>query len=274
MQSRLIEKEGPTGLITTTTQAKLHPENETRLLSLGIIDTPYQTKAVMRTLATDRAAGFDYAPWQALQEWLATGEQRVSVPLANFLADASPPIAVRLRRDFGALLSLIRAHALLHRESRGRDDQGRIVAVVADYKAVHDLVEKLFAESIEATVSAVVRETVVAVAEYIDEHQAPAITLTQLAKELKLDKNSVHHSVRKAITAGYLPNLEEKKGRPARIVLDEPLPAEESLLPAPGTLKNWLEEEKQAYPPEATPTLQHPGESFSETNSYTAGVGV
>src|SRR5262249_53579588 len=99
-------------------------------------------------------------------------------------------------------------------------------------------------------------------------------TLTQLAKELKLDKNSVHHRVRKAITAGYLLNLEEKKGRPARIVLDEPLPAEESLLPAPGTLKNWLEEEKQAYPPEATPTLQHPGESFSETNSYTAGVGV
>src|SRR5262249_13659503 len=34
MKPQLLEKEGPTGLITTTTAAKLHPENETRLLSL------------------------------------------------------------------------------------------------------------------------------------------------------------------------------------------------------------------------------------------------
>src|SRR5829696_8399775 len=34
MKPRLIEREGPTGLIVTTTAVKLHPENETRLLSL------------------------------------------------------------------------------------------------------------------------------------------------------------------------------------------------------------------------------------------------
>ena len=37
LRPRRIEKEGPTGLITTTTAPKLHPENETRLLSLGVI---------------------------------------------------------------------------------------------------------------------------------------------------------------------------------------------------------------------------------------------
>src|SRR5829696_6942041 len=34
LRPRLIEREGPTGLIVTTTAVKLHPENETRLLSL------------------------------------------------------------------------------------------------------------------------------------------------------------------------------------------------------------------------------------------------
>ena len=34
-----------------------------------------------------------------------------------------PPVAVRLRRDFGAVLGLIRAHALLHQATRGRDDR-------------------------------------------------------------------------------------------------------------------------------------------------------
>jgi hypothetical protein len=33
LKPRLIEREGPTGLLVTTTAVKLHPENETRLLS-------------------------------------------------------------------------------------------------------------------------------------------------------------------------------------------------------------------------------------------------
>jgi hypothetical protein len=115
MKPQVLEKDGPTGLITTTTAAKLHPENETRLLSLGVIDTKEQTQQVMRILADEdeKPSTFDYRPWQALQECLATGERRVVVPYARWLADTIPPVAVRLRRDFGMLLSLIRAHALL-----------------------------------------------------------------------------------------------------------------------------------------------------------------
>jgi hypothetical protein len=236
LQAQVIEKEGPTGLITTTTAAKLHPENETRLLSLGVIDTADQTKAVMRGLAAGAADNTDYVAWWALQEWLATGEQRVVIPFASMLAERVPPIAVRLRRDFGALLSLIRAHALLHRGHRGRDAQGRIVATVADYAAVYHLVEGLFAEGLEATVPKTVRETVEAVKECLDDTGAAAISMTALARELELDKNSVHHRVRKAITAGYLENQEDKRGKPARIVLGEPLPGEREILPPPGVM--------------------------------------
>jgi hypothetical protein len=66
LRPRRIEKEGPTGLITTTTEPKLHPENETRLLSLGVIDTPDQTKAVMQAIATDDANAIDYSQWHTL----------------------------------------------------------------------------------------------------------------------------------------------------------------------------------------------------------------
>src|SRR5271166_3807686 len=50
---RLIEREGPTGLIVTTTSLRLHPENETRMLSLTITDTAEQTSAVFRALAEE-----------------------------------------------------------------------------------------------------------------------------------------------------------------------------------------------------------------------------
>jgi hypothetical protein len=112
------------------------------------------------------------------------------------------------------LLALIGAHALLHRSTRATDQQGRIVATPADYAAVHNLVAELFAEGVEATVRPIVRETVEAVAAM----EQPT-SLSKLARLLKLDKNTVHNRVRKAIAAGFLTNEETKRGRPARILL-------------------------------------------------------
>lgn len=116
LRPRLIELEGPTGLITTTTKLGLHPENETRLLSVPINDSSEQTRKVMDATAA-RAAGqravddlVDWDAWHALQTWLEMGEHAVVIPFAPALAAKIPPVAVRLRRDFLALLSLIEAH--------------------------------------------------------------------------------------------------------------------------------------------------------------------
>src|SRR5918912_4470125 len=77
IKPRLIEREGPTGLIVTTTAVKLHPENETRLLSLTVTDTQEQTRAVMAALAqeVDEVAP-DLATWLALPVWLEGAEHR------------------------------------------------------------------------------------------------------------------------------------------------------------------------------------------------------
>jgi hypothetical protein len=63
---RLIEREGPTGLIVTTTSLRLHPENETRMLSLTITDTHDQTAAVFRALAQENhRVEIDLSQWHA-----------------------------------------------------------------------------------------------------------------------------------------------------------------------------------------------------------------
>ena len=43
----MIERQGPTGLLVTTTKQRLHPENETRIVSVTIDDTAEQTARVM-----------------------------------------------------------------------------------------------------------------------------------------------------------------------------------------------------------------------------------
>jgi len=226
IKPRLIEREGPTGLIVTTTAVKLHPENETRLLSLTVTDTQEQTRAVMAALAEEAGeATPDLATWKAYQVWLESAEHCVWIPYARKLADLIPPVAVRLRRDFGALLNLIRAHALLHQASRDRDDVGRIIATIEeDYAAVRELVADLVSDGIEVTVPKTVRETVEAVKRLREDSNGEPVTVTDLARALRLDRSAVSRRVRNAKDRGYLRDLEENLRKPSRLVLGDDLP--------------------------------------------------
>jgi urease gamma subunit len=251
IRPRLIEREGPTGLVITTTAVKLHPENETRLLSLTVTDTQDQTRSVLRALAQRERHEPDLVPWLALQEWLGSpgAERRVEIPYAPALAELVPPVAVRLRRDFGAVLNLIRAHAVLHQQVRDRDEDGRIIATLDDYAAVRELVADLVSEGVEATVPNTVRETVAAVGRLLDGSEGDPVTTTAVALELKLDKSAALRRVRAAIDRGHLKNLEDRRGRPARIVLGDPLSGEVEVLPSAERLQGCTQLAGEPHPP-------------------------
>ncbi len=235
---KLIEREGPTGLITTTTGLRLHPENETRMLSLTVSDTPEQTTAVMQALANG-AFQPDLTRWKALQTWLATSICEVVIPYASALAQMVPPVAIRLRRDFGTILALIRAHALLHQASRRKDGDGRLIAEIADYAAVCELVADLVSEGAEVTIKREIRETVKAVAKLLADGREQAMQ-ADIQKVLKLDKSVISRRVGAALGSGVLRNLEDRRGRPARLVLGDPLPEEIELLPKPERLHGCM----------------------------------
>ncbi len=233
LKPRMIEREGPTGLIVTTTMDKLHPENETRLLSLSVTDTREQTGEVLRALAEEEVSRPELTPWIALQEWIEYAEMRVTVPFAKILAEKIPPVAVRLRRDFSAVLNLIRSHAILHQASRERDDEGRIVATIDDYAAIRELVADLVAEGVDATVSATVRATVKAVLKLAGNEGGDPVSLGPIAEELQLDKSATSRRVRTAIGKGFVKNLEDRKGKPGRYVPGDPMPDDVVVLPEP-----------------------------------------
>jgi hypothetical protein len=268
IKPRLIEREGPTGLIVTTTAVKLHPENETRLLSLTVTDTQEQTRAVMAALAKEASeAAPDLATWHALQVWLESAEHRVWIPYAKTVAQLIPPVAVRLRRDFGALLNLIRAHALLHQATRERDSEGRIVATVGDFAAVRELVADLVSEGIEATVSTTVRETVEAVKRLRERGKGEPVTVAELARELKLDRSAVSRRVRNAKDRGYLRDLEENPRKPSRLVPGDELPDDLQILPEPEQVRASVQERASGGArPEEAPTPHSNGQNSDEAH--------
>jgi len=236
LKPRIIEREGPTGLIVTTTRTRLHSENETRMLSVVVDDTADHTKEILAALADEDRNPPDMERWRALQVWLKGGETRVTIPYGKKLASLIPPVAVRLRRDFGALLSLIRSHALLHRATRERDALDRIVATVEDYAVVRGLIADLISEGVEATIPPIVRETVETVKKLIASSDEDSVNVKQVGAELDLEYQPAYRRVKMAIDGGYLRNLEDRKSKPARLVLGDPMPEDREVLLAPQEL--------------------------------------
>jgi hypothetical protein len=111
------------------------------------------------------------------------------------LVEEIPPVAVRLRRDVGMLLTLIRTHSVLHQATRKRDEKGRVIAEMTDYTAVYNLIADLVADGVGATVTREIRETIAAVQELAVGDRP--VSVVELARRLKLDKSSVSRRVAK-----------------------------------------------------------------------------
>jgi hypothetical protein len=247
--------EGPVAFFVTTTKDKLHPENETRMLSLEVDDSQKQTERVIDKVAEleglNQALGaIDFRPWHDYQRWLATGDLDVVIPFARALARLIPAKAVRLRRDFGQLLRAIKAHALLHRVHRARNEKGEIVATIeGDYEVVRKLMGHVLAEGAEVSLSKENKQTVEAVAELMAE-KAPTldeakriendvtVSTRQVADKLKLDRSSAHRRLQKAVNTGLIVNRETKPPpAPAKWAITGEERPGETLLPTAEKLK-------------------------------------
>ena len=106
-----------------------------------------------------------------------------------------------------------------------------------DYVVVHALAADLVSEGAEATVPATVRETVETVKVLIA-GGTTEVSQAELARALKLDRSATSRRVATAINRGYVKNLEERKGRPARLVLGDQMPEETDVLPTPEALSD------------------------------------
>ena len=261
LKPRVIVKEGPTNLIATTTRSRIHPENETRVLSLSINDTAEQTRKVLRGIAGGSDA-IDYSKWHALQHWLSQDTPEVVIPFAGRLAELTRPVTPRVRRDFRVVLTLVSAHALLCQTERNHDPEGRIIATIEDYAVVRELVAIIIEEACQAAVKPTVRETVEAVEDLtcepdhsdrsvkrgkdrmtISMHIDPdgdgkpkTASVTEVARWLGIDRSTASRRVAEAIDLQYVVNWQSKPGRPARLEVGEPLPDEEEILPGPEEL--------------------------------------
>jgi hypothetical protein len=288
--ARRLVKEGPTALFTSTTRAAVDAELETRLLSIGILDTPGHSRAILagqaRQAAGDAPEPPDLAPWHALQEWLAVaGTRDVRVPFAPALADLVPPQTLRIRRDFPKLLSLVKACALLHQAQRPKAPDGAVLAALDDHAIVRELLAESFAATQQDGLAPAQREAVDAVAALCDERSAydKGVPQSAVAARLGIDKGSTSRRLANPLAQGYVRDLALKadgkrpRGQQAAYVPGEALPAPITALPEPAAVAAWVpppaEPEKRQGADNAA-TLQHSAENPIPEPSSTVAASV
>ena len=237
----IITKRGPVCFMVTTTKAALHPENETRMLSLEIDDSEEQTRRVLKKLA--QTTGKNMKPddsihynWQDFQRLLRiVGPKNIAVPFADALADLIPPRATRLRRDFSQIIACIKSHALIHCYRRKNNEKGELVADLdLDYVPVAELMGHITAEGAGIAVSKEVLETIDAVKIATVKIAADdGATAFEVSRHLSLDKSTALRRLRVAAEKGFVVNLE----RPGKYRLtDEEIEAG-SLLPTAAEIR-------------------------------------
>jgi hypothetical protein len=111
--------------------------------------------------------------------------------------------------------------------------RGRIVATVADYAAVHALLDDLVAEAVDASVSAATRDTVEAVRDLLAEGNADHVVVKKIADRLAVGRSATYDRIRRALAAGFLVNAAKEGERGLKIALGAELPAGGEFLPSP-----------------------------------------
>jgi 2-methylcitrate dehydratase PrpD len=105
----------------------------------------------------------------------------------------------------------------MHQLNRKTDEAGRIVATEADYLAVRNLVAELIADAVGATIAESVRETVETVRKLAEDGKCRGgVTVHDLEEALAIERSAAQRRLTTARERGYLVNIEEKRGRPAK----------------------------------------------------------
>ena len=233
-----IDKAGPTVLITTSTR-KPGDQLASRLFELEVPDDQAQIRAALGAQAEIEMNGTEAPPdgliaYQGLLQAQAPWD--VVVPFAGKLAQAigKSPAAPRITRDYARLLSLTKSVTVLRHRHRKRDDKGRLVAYIDDYRKVYELVGDMYAGSVTGA-SRKVRDVVEAVKKLRNSGQ-DKITVTMIGQHVGINKMAASRRVNSALKGGWLvDNLADKKQQVKNLDVGEPMPPAEGL-PSPEEL--------------------------------------
>lgn len=238
----IIEREGPTGLITTTTFASIHDENETRLFSITINESNEQTKNIKEKIAVDYLAINTDAETDDLEDLINLQKilepLLVIIPFAKELAELTPDEPIRMRRDFQRILAVVEVIALLHQHQREVKEENGVKFIEAKLEDYYTA-KKLLEEPLNLTLCNKYPQTIelVNTVKELHDQNGEYVKIKELQEKLKKNKTTITRWLRPAVENGWIENIgEEGSGKPFKLIPGKIKDIEDSLLPTFETL--------------------------------------
>lgn len=247
-QTQVITKKGPISLVSTTPSLNLIEDFDTRVVTVAMDESREQTRRITQAPKLHGRVSIS-SEWVFLQDWLDTlrtfnGPFKVDVPyriaLANSLPDAAFD-AVRMRRDFDHLITMIEAHAVLHQATRSKSVDGIIEANFDDYTVARELMDGILGETLGLVVPDGVKQVVDAV-QKLAANSTMQTNILKIANFTSHSDKTVRRAVSLAVKHGYLRGETDYRTKKLLLSIDDscvPLPRYLSILPTVDTLRNF-----------------------------------
>lgn len=200
--THVAEKVGTPVVITTTTDSRVYPDDETRFLSLHVDESAAQNLAIVKAQVHRESSTIRPALkiWRCALASMTRGEEDFQAPPAwlEYVAENLPLDKVRVRRDWKRFLSLCSSCALLrpHPLKEPRN------ITFEDYAVAYRILEPAFAATANGLHP---RElAVIRAVEQLRRSPKQKMTVHDLAEHLGWKEALVYKYVRLAIQSNHL----------------------------------------------------------------------
>lgn len=238
--------EGPTGFFMTTTKEAIHPENQSRMLSIHVEATEdrigqilaAQGKAAENPGATTKV---DFSDFHFFEQWLAIRNKEVAIPFWSTLTGMLFKRNPQMTRYAKITEQLVKSAALIHQLSR-KEDNGCIQATVEDYAAVYELVNEVIAIGLSAAVPDDVLAAYNAVVSIEDARPEAknGVRPMWVGQKLGIMGASLTRLFKVVENYGFIRNARPFSNKLDFVVADQPPPEPQRVMPTPDQLRDAL----------------------------------
>jgi hypothetical protein len=214
-KTKTVHRVGMPVVLSTTTDDKVFPDDETRFLSTWVDESADQSRRIVIALARKRhiANRSDLPVWQKAVSMLKYKKGDFEHPPGwiEYVATQLPLDKVRVRRDWDRFLTFCSAVAL----SRGFSSKGAVDISFPDYCVAYDILEPVFASTLQGLGSP--ESTIARAVAALNERRGRLVTAREIAKELKWKLPVVYKHLKTAAKnklVSYEPGTREKNIKP------------------------------------------------------------
>jgi energy-coupling factor transporter ATP-binding protein EcfA2 len=202
-KTKTVKRSGTPVVLTTTTSHNVHPDDETRFLSVYMTETKQQTLAILKAQAGGKKAvdQRELEVWRAATSLLRPQQNDFEDPPGwlNYVAEHLPLEEVRVRRDWKRFLAFLCAVALC----RPRPSDRRPLNIsFSDYCVAYKIFEPVLVASVRKASLLELPAEELQVSQtiaHLYKETGQAVTIRELAKHLNWREKRVYKYVQRAV---------------------------------------------------------------------------